>query len=306
MKPGSSSSDLLFSIDAGYRLPPRPPPPRLSVGFPGDSEGDDGVGGDRGRVRRRPCGLLSGELPGFRGFYRCCAGAAFSDARLVAYRHYLCQRAGFPRSGRSAACMHASIGCMHARMQGGVQWETPQPCLYFRTRVRFMYAASHALQAQTDLKSKACRGTFPRTTNFTAPPPPPSFFSRPVPRRQDSNLKPLNWRDAMVSMKPGSGTIGIDPDLDDYAGTPADVERRRLRRSGMMKRRMAEAEGARKPPGVAPPSPEMPRTRYGGPPPGTHGPWRWGQLVKGSALERVSPSCVGGEGRRRQVVAHLS
>ncbi|CAM9849978.1 unnamed protein product, partial [Laminaria digitata] len=27
-------------------------------------------------------------------------------------------------------------------------------------------------------------------------------------------------------------------------------------------------------------------TRYGGPAPGTHGPWRWGQLVKGSALEK--------------------
>lgn len=28
-------------------------------------------------------------------------------------------------------------------------------------------------------------------------------------------------------------------------------------------------------------------TQYGGPAPGTHGPWRWGQLVKGSALEKV-------------------
>lgn len=100
----------------------------------------------------------------------------------------------------------------------------------------------------------------------------------------------------MVSMKPGSGTMGLDPDLDDYSGSPADVERRRRRKSeAEMARRTAEAEaeaeaeagGAEKP--RAPPrAPEMARTRYGGPPPGTHGPWRWGQLVKGSAPERVS------------------
>lgn len=94
----------------------------------------------------------------------------------------------------------------------------------------------------------------------------------------------------MVSMKPGSGTLGLDPDFDDFSGTPADVERRRQRRIESI-RRKAEAEGAGRP-GVSynpsPEIPEMPRTRYGAPPPGTHGPWRWGQLVKGSALEKVS------------------
>lgn len=69
----------------------------------------------------------------------------------------------------------------------------------------------------------------------------------------------------MVSMKPGSGTLGLDPDFDDNSGSPEQVERRRER--GLLK-------------GVG--------TRYRGPPPGTHGPWRWGQLVKGSALEEVS------------------
>ncbi|CAN0369991.1 unnamed protein product, partial [Ectocarpus sp. 13 AM-2016] len=49
---------------------------------------------------------------------------------------------------------------------------------------------------------------------------------------------------------------------DDNSGSPEQVERRRER--GLLK-------------GVG--------TRYRGPPPGTHGPWRWGQLVKGSALE---------------------
>lgn len=93
----------------------------------------------------------------------------------------------------------------------------------------------------------------------------------------------------MVSMKPGSGTIGLDPDFDDYSGSPADVERRRQRRSETI-RRAAEAKDADRT-AVPYPSPEMPGTRYGGPPPGTHGPWRWGQLVKGSALERVSLVC---------------
>ncbi|CAM9392887.1 unnamed protein product [Scytosiphon promiscuus] len=48
---------------------------------------------------------------------------------------------------------------------------------------------------------------------------------------RDTNLKPLNWRDAMVSMKPGSGTVGLDPDFDDNAGSPAEVEKRRRRRA---------------------------------------------------------------------------
>ncbi|CAN0317434.1 unnamed protein product, partial [Ectocarpus sp. 12 AP-2014] len=88
------------------------------------------------------------------------------------------------------------------------------------------------------------------------------YEDAPVGFYRDTNLKPLNWRDAMVSMKPGSGTLGLDPDFDDNSGSPEQVERRRER--GLLK-------------GVG--------TRYRGPPPGTHGPWRWGQLVKGSALE---------------------
>ncbi|CAM9960669.1 unnamed protein product, partial [Ectocarpus sp. 8 AP-2014] len=88
------------------------------------------------------------------------------------------------------------------------------------------------------------------------------YEDTPVGFYRDTNLKPLNWRDAMVSMKPGSGTLGLDPDFDDNSGSPEQVERRRER--GLLK-------------GVG--------TRYRGPPPGTHGPWRWGQLVKGSALE---------------------
>ncbi|CAB1102161.1 unnamed protein product [Ectocarpus sp. CCAP 1310/34] len=90
------------------------------------------------------------------------------------------------------------------------------------------------------------------------------YEDTPVGFYRDTNLKPLNWRDAMVSMKPGSGTLGLDPDFDDNSGSPEQVERRRER--GLLK-------------GVG--------TRYRGPPPGTHGPWRWGQLVKGSALEEV-------------------
>ncbi|CAM9586050.1 unnamed protein product, partial [Ectocarpus fasciculatus] len=88
------------------------------------------------------------------------------------------------------------------------------------------------------------------------------YEDTPVGFYRDTNLKPLNWRDAMVSMKPGSGTLGLDPEFDDNSGSPEQVERRRER--GLLK-------------GVG--------TRYRGPPPGTHGPWRWGQLVKGSALE---------------------
>ncbi|CBN74354.1 oxidoreductase [Ectocarpus siliculosus] len=88
------------------------------------------------------------------------------------------------------------------------------------------------------------------------------YEDTPVGFYRDTNLKPLNWRDAMVSMKPGSGTLGLDPHFDDTSGSPEQVERRRER--GLLK-------------GVG--------TRYRGPPPGTHGPWRWGQLVKGSALE---------------------
>lgn len=111
----------------------------------------------------------------------------------------------------------------------------------------------------------------------------------------------------MVSMKPGSGTIGLDPDLDNYSGTPADVQRRRGRRAKTieMLRAAEEARGAAGKPKVSVPSPQMPRTRYGGPPPGTHGPWRWGQLTKGSPLERVSfrGSCVSRGWRREMVVA---
>lgn len=33
---------------------------------------------------------------------------------------------------------------------------------------------------------------------------------------QDTNLKPMNWKDAMVSMKPGSGTKELDLDPRDY------------------------------------------------------------------------------------------
>lgn len=96
----------------------------------------------------------------------------------------------------------------------------------------------------------------------------------------------------MVSMKPGSGTQGLDPDFDNFSGTPADVERRRNRRIETTRRRPG-AGGAGLPGAPHNPSAEMPRTRYGGPPPGTHGPWRWGQLVKGSALERVRDWSLG-------------
>ncbi|CAM9468782.1 unnamed protein product, partial [Hapterophycus canaliculatus] len=93
---------------------------------------------------------------------------------------------------------------------------------------------------------------------------------------RDTNLKPMNWRDAMVSMKPGSGTIGLDPDFDDNAGSPGEVERRRRRRAEATAGAPATDGGGK----------ERVGTRYGGPPPGTHGPWRWRQLVKGSALKK--------------------
>lgn len=35
-------------------------------------------------------------------------------------------------------------------------------------------------------------------------------------QRQDTNLKPTTWRDAMVSMKPGSGTKGLGLDPREY------------------------------------------------------------------------------------------
>lgn len=84
----------------------------------------------------------------------------------------------------------------------------------------------------------------------------------------------------MVSMKPGSGTAGLDPEFDDNAGSPAEVERRRRRRAKAGARERASDDGGK----------ETVGTRYGGPPPGTHGPWRWRQLVKGSALEKVRSS----------------
>lgn len=89
----------------------------------------------------------------------------------------------------------------------------------------------------------------------------------------------------MVSMKPGSGDLGLDPDFDSYSGSPEDVGRRRVERRRAARQAEAAGEGGGD---VGWPSPETTRTRYGGPPPGTHGPWRWGQLVKGSPLEKVS------------------
>ena len=50
-----------------------------------------------------------------------------------------------------------------------------------------------------------------RSLVFSVTTPPDEEYSTLCPRRcQDSNLKPMNWRDAVVSMKPGSGTKGLD------------------------------------------------------------------------------------------------
>lgn len=94
----------------------------------------------------------------------------------------------------------------------------------------------------------------------------------------------------MVSMKPGSGTLGLDPDFDDNAGSPAVVERRRKRRAQGVGDGDGDGAGVgfgRETTGGGLLPQEGTGTRYGGPPPGTRGPWRWGQLAKGSALEKA-------------------
>eukprot|EP00904_Undaria_pinnatifida_P005768 jgi/Undpi1/2320/HiC_scaffold_13.g05703.m1 len=92
---------------------------------------------------------------------------------------------------------------------------------------------------------------------------------------RDTNLKPMNWKDAMVSMKPGSGTEGLDLDWDDEESDQSQTRDARLVPEG------SERDGRRG--GYSAPTVG---TRYGGPVPGTHGPWRWGQVEKGSALEK--------------------
>ncbi|CAM9946334.1 unnamed protein product, partial [Ascophyllum nodosum] len=134
---------------------------------------------------------------------------------------------------------------------------------------------------------------------------------------RDSNLKPMNWRDAVVSMKPGSGTKG----LDETHESRATWEHRGRGEGGasvLLKEvveevldEWEESVGDRlledRFPAIYPEiSPEISGTdarrsyrrelgntasvrvgtRYGGPPPGEHGPWRWGQLEPGSPLEK--------------------